>query len=125
MAEPRIDAFLQTVTSCIPGTRLAARPYRCNIDGRAIRTRTGKVATYASLDQACKAGKAALRKLEKLARAPQTISLTVDQGRHLRNTLENFRAAHRSAGSCATALAEGAYESSLDDMRLLASLLPG
>lgn len=59
----RLDAFLANHTGMIPGARLAARPFRCNLDGRALRTKTGKVATYASLLQACNAGKRALKKL--------------------------------------------------------------
>lgn len=120
----RLDAFLANHTGMIPGARLAARPYRCNLDGRAIRTRAGKVATYASLDQACKAGKAALRK----AMATEgKITLTLAEGRNIRNTLENFRTAHRSANvdaSIAKSLADTAYETSSDALRVLANVLP-
>lgn len=117
----RLDAFLANHTGMIPGARLAARPFRCNLDGKALRTRTGKVATYASLGQACKAGKAALRK----AMATEAkITLTLEQGRNIRRTLENFRIAHRNPNSTAQGLADTAYETSIDALRVLNNALP-
>lgn len=50
----RIDAYMDTSRQSSP------RPFRCAVDGRMLTTE-GRPTTYASLDQACKAGKAALR----------------------------------------------------------------
>lgn len=50
----RIDAYMDTSRQSHP------RPFRCAVDKSMLMTE-GRPATYASLDQACKAGKAALR----------------------------------------------------------------
>ena len=58
MNTARIDAYMDTSRQSHP------RPFRCAVDGRMLTTE-GRPSTYASLLQACEAGKAVLRaKLE-------------------------------------------------------------